>query len=100
MVRRAGDCIDVRRVHLHGTCRAMYITVTDLRCQVVSSIIAAWSDVAATLSDSTPSSLGVSLDSLRSMTGAVQQLNIGYFWMLVNCLTSAAYVSDLDPRRC
>ncbi len=78
----------------------MYITVTDLRCQVVSSIIAAWSDVAATLSDSTPSSLGVSLDSLRSMTGAVQQLNIGYFWMLVNCLTSAAYVSDLDPRRC
>ncbi len=35
----------------------------------------------------------VSLENLRSVTGAVQQLNVGYFWMLVNCLTSAAYVS-------
>lgn len=29
---------------------------------------------------------------LEYMTGVVSKLNVGYFWMLVNCLTSAAYV--------
>jgi GDP-mannose transporter len=35
---------------------------------------------------------GISAGSLQVVTGAVQNLNIGYFWMFVNCLTSAAYV--------
>jgi hypothetical protein len=57
-------------------------TLTDL--QVVSSMIAAWSDVA----NVTTSSAGLS-----SVTSAVATLNAGYFWMFGNCLTSAAYVS-------
>lgn len=28
-----------------------------------------------------------------TVTGVVSKINVGYFWMLVNCLTSAAYVS-------
>lgn len=58
-------------------------------------MIAAWSDVSPALQNSIPaSSSGFSLDSLQAMTGAVRHLNIGYFWMLLNCLVSAAYVRD------
>jgi len=64
---------------------------------VVSSVIAAWSDVSSVLSDSLPAvSTGVSVNTLQSIAGAVRGLNVGYFWMLVNCLTSAAYVRDLS----
>jgi len=52
--------------------------------QVVSSIIAAWSDV----SRSSPSGPG----GLNSVTSVVATLNVGYIWMFANCLTSAAYV--------
>jgi GDP-mannose transporter len=38
---------------------------------------------------------GISAMSLQAMKGVVHSLNIGYFWMLVNCLASAAYVSNL-----
>lgn len=61
--------------------------------QVLSSIIAAWSDVSATLGDSVPiTSIGLSLESLKALPGVVSRLNIGYLWMLINCATSAAYV--------
>lgn len=52
--------------------------------QVVSSVIAAWSDV----SHSSHSGPG----GLNSVTSVVATLNVGYFWMFANCLTSAAYV--------
>ena len=60
--------------------------------KVISSIIAAWSDVASGLSDSLPAVSTVSLNELQNLAGAVRGLNVGYFWMFVNCLTSAAYV--------
>jgi GDP-mannose transporter len=61
---------------------------------VLSSVIAAWTDVYSVLAGSLPAvGTGVSLYSLQTMAGAVRGLNIGYFWMLLNCLTSAAYVS-------
>jgi hypothetical protein len=61
--------------------------------KVISSVIAAWADVASGLSGSLPAvSTGVSLNDLQNLAGAVRGLNVGYFWMLVNCLTSAAYV--------
>lgn len=68
---------------------------------MISSIIAAWSDVSSGFSGSLPAvSTGVSLNALQTIAGAVRGLNVGYFWMLTNCLTSAAYVSFrvfLDP---
>jgi GDP-mannose transporter len=61
---------------------------------VLSSVIAAWTDVSSVLAGSLPAvGTGVSLNSLQTMAGAVRGLNIGYLWMLLNCLTSAAYVS-------
>ena len=61
---------------------------------MLSSVIAAWTDVSSALAGSLPAvGIGVSLNSLQAMAGAVGGLNIGYLWMLLNCLTSAAYVS-------
>jgi hypothetical protein len=58
--------------------------------QVLSSIIAAWSDVSSVVPpavDDAASSGGV--------VSTVYRLNVGYLWMLLNCITSAAYVSAL-----
>ena len=61
---------------------------------MISSVIAAWADVSSVLSGSLPAvSTGVSLNSLQNLAGAVLGLNIGYLWMLLNCVASAAYVS-------
>lgn len=62
---------------------------------VLSSVIAAWSDISSTLSSLTGAWNGtapaavLSSELPKSFTGA---FNIGYFWMLSNCLASAAYV--------
>ncbi len=62
--------------------------------QVISSIIAAWSDVSSAFSASFPAtSSGVGTLALKSAADALKGLNAGYFWMFLNCLTSAAYVS-------
>lgn len=63
--------------------------------KVLSSVIAAWTDVSSVFAGSLPAvvSTGVSLNSLQSVASAALGLNIGYFWMIFNCLTSAAYVS-------
>lgn len=61
--------------------------------QVISSIIAAWSDVTNAFTHSVPVvSTGISAGILQSLLGTVRGLNAGYFWMLFNCLASAAYV--------
>ena len=65
--------------------------------QVGSSVIAAWTDI-------TSAAIAGSLDLVDSTTGAeiplpssmIGQLNVGYLWMALNCLCSAAYVSLLD----
>ena len=63
---------------------------------MISSVIAAWTDVSSSLAGSLPAvSIGLSLNSLRTVAGAVRELNIGYLWMLLNCLTSATYVSTI-----
>ena len=60
---------------------------------MLSSVIAAWTDVSSVITGSFPAvSTGVSLNSLQIVAGAVRGLNIGYLWMLLNCLASAAYV--------
>lgn len=54
---------------------------TEKNLQVISSMIAAWSDVSHSPTG-----------SLSSVTSAMATLNVGYLWMFGNCLTSAAYV--------
>lgn len=75
------------------------LTFVSFIFMVISSMIAAWSDVSSGLSGSVPAvSTGVSLNALQTIAGAVRGLNVGYFWMLVNCLTSAAYVLAMRKR--
>ncbi|KIM44900.1 hypothetical protein M413DRAFT_67185 [Hebeloma cylindrosporum] len=74
------------------------LTFVSFILMVISSIIAAWSDVAGGLSGSLPAVSTVSLNELQNLAGAVRGLNVGYFWMLVNCLTSAAYVLSMRKR--
>ena len=57
--------------------------------------MAAWADVNSisnpVIETMSPKSAVLSLD-LELVSGMVQKLNIGYMWMLVNCMASAAYV--------
>jgi len=79
--------------------RVTALTFVSFIFMVISSIIAAWSDVATGLSGSLPAvSTGVSLNALQTIAGAVRGLNVGYFWMFMNCLTSAAYVLAMRKR--
>jgi GDP-mannose transporter len=61
--------------------------------QVGSSIIAAWSDISRALS-ATPildPTTGAEIAAVvKPMIGGI---NVGYFWMALNCFASAAYVS-------
>ncbi|KAJ7090559.1 hypothetical protein C8R43DRAFT_291764 [Mycena crocata] len=79
--------------------RVTALTFFSFIFMVVSSVIAAWTDVAGALGDSMPTGgASISTTSLQAVRDVVHNLNIGYFWMLVNCLTSAAYVLSMRKR--
>ncbi|KAF8972620.1 GDP-mannose transporter [Flammula alnicola] len=79
--------------------RVTALTFISFILMVISSVIAAWSDVSSSIVDSVPAiSTGVSLNALQTVAGVVKGLNVGYFWMLVNCLTSASYVLSMRKR--
>jgi GDP-mannose transporter len=58
---------------------------------VISSVIAAWSDVTTAVTDM-PTTVDFS-----TVSDAVRNLNAGYMWMMANCLVSAAYVRSPPP---
>ncbi|KAF7770623.1 hypothetical protein Agabi119p4_6597 [Agaricus bisporus var. burnettii] len=75
------------------------LTFVSFIFMVVSSIIAAWSDVSNAFSHSAPAvSTGISVNTLQDLVGTVRGLNIGYFWMLFNCIASAAYVLSMRKK--
>jgi len=75
------------------------LTFVSFIFMVVSSMIAAWSDVRSALASSVPAvSSGVSVGAMQSLFDAMRGLNVGYFWMLFNCLSSAAYVLTMRKR--
>jgi len=79
--------------------RVTGLTFISFIFMVMSSVIAAWADVSGSLVDSMPAgSSGISAMSLQTVKGVVSNLNVGYFWMLVNCLTNAAYVLSMRKR--
>lgn len=64
--------------------------------QVLSSVVAAWADVTAAsevVAQAVPPATAGLGSSLELVSGVVQKLNVGYMWMLINCMASAAYVS-------
>ncbi|GLB43443.1 putative UDP-galactose transporter [Lyophyllum shimeji] len=76
--------------------RVTGLTFVSFILMVISSIIAAWADIAEALES--PLSPVNAASSLETFTGVVHELNVGYFWMLVNCLTSAGYVLAMRKR--
>ena len=76
------------------------MTLTTHVSQVVSSVIAAWADISDALTAGDPAVVEAVGGGLSSVTGVVSKLNVGYFWMFMNCATSAAYVSSHSSVRC
>ena len=66
------------------------MTLFSFGLMVLSSIVAAWADINAAIS-----SYGHSSSEAAT---ALSTLNAGYIWMLVNCLSSAAYVLGMRKR--
>ncbi|KAI8375066.1 hypothetical protein EDC96DRAFT_605530 [Choanephora cucurbitarum] len=56
----------------------------------MSSVIAGWNDVAT--------AIDVLLDATSTFTLGDQSIMLGYFWMAVNCLSSAAFVLYMRKR--
>jgi len=65
---------------------------------VISSIIAAWSDVSTALLETLPLIGSAVPFDFQAVKGIVQGLDLGYVWMLCNCMTSAAYVLAMRKR--
>jgi len=70
--------------------RVTALTLVSFIFMVISSIIAAWSDISQA---STSVQGGIS-----SVTSAVSALNVGYLWMFANCITSATYVLAMRKK--
>ncbi|EJD07538.1 GDP-mannose transporter [Fomitiporia mediterranea MF3/22] len=79
--------------------RVTGLTFLSFIIMVISSIIAAWSDIANAL-DTTWSSQdpAAAIGGLHAVQSALTKLNIGYFWMFFNCITSAAFVLSMRKR--
>ncbi|WVO14439.1 GDP-mannose transporter 2 [Cryptococcus depauperatus] len=77
------------------------LTLCSFFLMVGSSIIAAWSDISTTL---VRLSMGVAIIDPTSgvdvplPNNVASQFNIGYLWMFVNCIASAAYVLFMRKR--
>ncbi|KAH0582665.1 GDP-mannose transporter into the lumen of the Golgi [Termitomyces sp. 'cryptogamus'] len=72
------------------------LTFASFILMVISSIIAAWPDIINAMENSV--SLANAPTSLESFTGAIHELNIGYLWMLLNCIASAGFVLAMRRR--
>jgi len=75
--------------------RVTALTLVSFFFMVLSSIIAATADASTTGDLEGASSV---LIDLPHVTSVVRNLNVGYFWMMVNCATSAAYVLAMRKR--
>jgi GDP-mannose transporter len=71
------------------------LTLVSFGLMVLSSLIAAWSDISPFLSNSPAHDSAITEPLIY---GQIVKKNVGYFWMLVNCFASAAYVSHLSPQ--
>jgi hypothetical protein len=99
MVRRQSYRIDPCVLRLYGRAFSSFDIAEAESFQVVSSVIAAWADIASAMGDAVAAEgSGLATSGLTTVSGVVQSMNVGYFWMLANCMTSAAYVGiSLGP---
>ena len=62
---------------------------------VISSLLAAGSDIASAISSISGPAYGGEAAAAATRLG---NLNAGYLWMMVNCMTSAGYVLAMRKR--
>ena len=66
---------------------------------MISSIIAAWSDISNALDGTwTSQDPAAVIGGLHTIQQTIERLNVGYVWMFCNCFTSAAFVSSYRAR--
>ncbi|KAI0793960.1 UAA transporter [Fomes fomentarius] len=75
--------------------RVTGLTLGSFILMVLSSVIAAWADITDALTASDPAVIEA---GLSTVTSVVSKMNVGYFWMFTNCVTSAAYVLTMRKR--
>ncbi|KAH9946523.1 UDP-galactose transporter [Amylocystis lapponica] len=79
--------------------RVTGLTLVSFVFMVFSSVVAAWADISDALAAGDPAvAESMALGSLDKVKDIVSSLNVGYFWMLINCGTSAAYVLAMRSR--
>jgi len=78
--------------------RVTSLTLVSFFLMVFSSVVAAWADISDALTVGDPAVSEGTSWGLDMVSGVVTSLNVGYFWMLVNCLTSATYVLAMRKR--
>ncbi|KAI6001051.1 hypothetical protein F5J12DRAFT_723929 [Pisolithus orientalis] len=74
------------------------LTMMSFLLMVLSSILAAWVDVNSAVESVGDSSTALAGVSVAMVSDTLRKLNFGYFWMLLNCLTSATYVLLMRKR--
>lgn len=67
------------------------MTLGSFSLMVISSIVAAWSDISGVL-------LGYSISGNVSPLNSVKSFNSGYMWMAINCFATASYVLGMRKR--
>lgn len=72
------------------------LTLISFGLMVLSSLIAAWSDISNAIAGVTQNAPGLDLDD--GAAAKLGNLNAGYLWMMVNCVTSASYVLAMRKR--
>jgi GDP-mannose transporter len=74
------------------------LTMCSFALMVGSSVIAAWADISAAWAVALDPTTGREI--LNPSTGGyLGSINVGYIWMGLNCLVSAAYVSRLHSMK-
>ena len=74
------------------------LTMCSFALMVGSSVIAAWADISAAWSVALDPTTGREILNTGN-EGYFGSINVGYIWMGLNCLVSAAYVSHLSVSR-
>jgi len=79
--------------------RITQLTMVSFLLMVLSSVIAAWSDISSgfnTINSSWPDTFSAIGGSV-SVTTVITK-HVGYVWMMINCLTTAGYVLSMRKR--
>lgn len=79
--------------------RVTALTFVSFIIMVISSVIAAWTDISSALDDTTLATQeAMAIGSLHVVQNALAHVNAGYVWMFCNCITSAAFVLTMRKR--